>query len=58
MAENEKTSSRIASLASRVAKMKDNEIVILAVENPGAIRSIAGSAWTQAPDRKKFLGIF
>lgn len=58
MADNEKTSPKVASMASQVAKMNDNEIVKLAVENPKAIRSIAASAWTQAPDRKKFLGLF
>jgi hypothetical protein len=44
MAKNEKTSSKVASIASRL---------LSAPKTPKAVRSVAASALTQAPDKKK-----
>lgn len=44
MARNEKTSSKVASKAS---KLLSNP------KTPAKVKSVAGSALTQAPDRKK-----
>jgi len=44
MAKNEKTSKKIASLASKVLKSKRSSTTS---------KSIAGSALTQSPDKKK-----
>jgi len=43
MARNEKTSKRVASKASRLLRKSKSK----------AVRSVAASALTQAPDRKK-----
>ncbi len=46
MAQNEKTSKEIASIAAKA--LKDPKSL-----TPAEIRSLAGSALTQAPDKKK-----
>jgi hypothetical protein len=44
MAKNEKTSSKVASIASRL---------LSSPKSPKAVRRVAASALTQAPDKKK-----
>ena len=50
MAENEKTSEKIASLASKFMKMENPRI--MTDDMWAEIKSVIGSAFTQAPDRK------
>lgn len=51
MAENEKTSERIASLASKFMKMENPRI--MTDDMWAEIKSVIGSAFTQVPDRIK-----
>ena len=44
MAKNEKTSSKVATTASRLLRSPST---------PKSVKSVAGSALTQAPNRKK-----
>jgi hypothetical protein len=44
MAKNEKTSPKVASAASKLLSNK---------KTPAAVKSVAASALTQAPDKKK-----
>lgn len=54
----EQTGQAVAKIAARVLGLSDEAIANLAKTDPGAIRSLAASALTQAPARKKFLGLF
>lgn len=51
MAENEKTSPRIASLASKFLKMENPKT--MTDEMWADIKSVIGSAFTQVPDKPK-----
>lgn len=52
---DEHTSPNIASKASAVMLMSDDELVNLATKDPAPLRSIAASVLTQAPDREPHL---
>lgn len=56
MAENEKTSKSIASIASKILKM--NRPIILTDELWVDIKKIAGSTLTQAPDKKPLISAY
>lgn len=47
------TSPKVASLAARVLSMSDREILLLAFDNPGAIKSLAGSCLEQVDIRDR-----
>ncbi|WP_316757439.1 hypothetical protein [Pedobacter aquatilis] len=51
MAENEKTSPRIAALASKFLKMDNPRL--MTDDMWAEIKSVIGSAFTQAPDKPK-----
>ncbi|WP_113663834.1 hypothetical protein [Pedobacter nanyangensis] len=51
MAENEKTSPRIASLASKFLKMENPKVMTDEMWNE--IKSVIASAFTQVPDKPK-----
>lgn len=48
---NEHTSPKIASVASRLMRMSDDEVIQYIVDHPGAVQKVAASALTQAPDK-------
>jgi hypothetical protein len=52
----ETTSKDVASMAARIVGMSDALIRGLALRDPGAFRSVAASALTQAPDRPYLVG--
>lgn len=52
MPDNEHTSQSVASKASAVMLMSDDELVNLATKDPALLRSIAASVLTQAPDHE------
>lgn len=57
---NEQTSPEVKSYAGFILGMTKPKLAAYAASQEGysAIRSIAASALTQAPPRKKFLGLF
>ncbi len=53
---DEKTGESLRSVAGRMTHATDREILILAYDNPAAIRSAFASLLTQSPDRGKSDG--